>query len=402
MFFLLLNIAWADKPQLQGYGELRFLAFSAGQSQWQTVERLRPSLGWSINDFFSIKSTLDLSLFQGRDESFERSAIIREPIESSVPPNIDGYRYSLEEICHLCGWDLELGRSQPWQLQLARFHIDITLEKLDLRLGRQAVEWSEMFVFNNSDPLPQNLIQTPWQERQGIDALRLRIPIGEQLDLDTVVSSEKISLRARTVFHNSDLSFMSHITNDALVFALNARGEHEIGWRTEWVYHHTERPFLHASVATDYTLDIANGILLYLQLTHDTSGSIPELYEWNKRDWGIEIQDCPELNLQVPELGSDIRQTLGTWYLIGHTSHSFDSPWQIRYATVLNLIDLSGVHMFYLQWNQDRFSVQSALLKGYGEEGEFSPTAAQMSLLGSDLSTIIPSWKWMSWFRFQY
>ena len=402
MFFLLLHNVLADTPQLHGYGELRLLTYPQGTHQWQTVQRIRPSLNWNLNRFITLKSTFDLSLFQGRDEAWERTVIIRPIIESAVPPNIDGYKYSLEDICTICGWDVEFGRPHPWQTIMDRLTLDITLSDLDIRIGRQSLEWSEMFLFNNTDPLPQNLIQTPWQERRGIDALRTRFSIGTQTDADILLTMQTFSFRVRHLIEKIDLSLISHIAEEKQIIALSARGDNFIGWRTEWVYHHTQEPYIHASAATDYTFNVLNGLMLYLQTTYDSSGNIPELYAWNKRDWGIAIQDCSELNLQVPDLGTDVRQTLGKWYVVGNSTLSFESNWQLRYATLLNLMDYSGIHMLYLQWQQEHLSLQVAFLKGYGNDGEFAPSSLQTSLLGHDISTLIPAWKWMSWFRFQY
>jgi hypothetical protein len=67
-------------------------------------------------------------------------------------------------------------------LDVDRLYLDVYAGALDLRLGRQALNWGSAQVFNPTDPFPEVLLAEPWRPRHGVNAARLNLPLGESRD----------------------------------------------------------------------------------------------------------------------------------------------------------------------------------------------------------------------------
>jgi hypothetical protein len=68
---------------------------------------------------------------------------------------------------------------------LDRLFLDITLPFADLYIGRQALAWGSARVVNPTDVIaPYSFNELDTEERRGVDAVRLRIPLGVMDELD--------------------------------------------------------------------------------------------------------------------------------------------------------------------------------------------------------------------------
>ena len=397
----------AQPAKLDGYAEWRGLHFSAGTDTLQFVERIRPSLKLSFQDFISVHSTLDLSLWHGRDENNELIDLIAEPIENTVPPNFDGNTWTFTQINEECDWGLSKDHSfTNIQYFFDRLHLDLRWKDFDVRIGRQALSWGSALFINPSDPVPQTLIETPWQERAGIDALYITHPVkykGDTLgNIKVVATNEQISGQAYFFLSRWEGSVTGLVEEERSRWALNLNGDNIVGWWGEMVWHQEESPYLQANVGLDYTFPVFDGIWAFVQIYHDGSGKIPALYEWNKRSLTPTIVDCPSLGIDVPESGFPKRDTLGRWYTVSGQKTTFFDDWSLESILFMNLEDQTGIHSQFLSWQGGFLEARVGFQQRFGQQGEFAPPPLQTTFMGEDLADTVPSWRIISWLRYSY
>jgi len=85
-----------------------------------------------------------------------------------------------------------------------RLFYDVTFNRLQLRLGRQRINWSQSLVWNPNDIFnAYSYFDFDYAERPGSDAVRLQYYTGNSSSLDLIVkidSSEKITAGTRFLF----------------------------------------------------------------------------------------------------------------------------------------------------------------------------------------------------------
>jgi hypothetical protein len=113
---------------------------------------------------------------------------------------------------------------------LDRFMFTIKTSAADIILGRQAVAWGSARVINPTDVLvPFAFNELDKEERTGVDALRVRIPLGtlEELDMGVVagdrfrVRTSAFFLRGKTRAFKTDISAMAMAFRNHLLLGLD-------------------------------------------------------------------------------------------------------------------------------------------------------------------------------------
>jgi hypothetical protein len=402
------NPAHALPFSFEGYGALRILYLSAGETQWQLVERVRPTLELTPHKRISFVATADLSLWQGREEGKERVYLLTEPVEAAVPPSFDGSHLTFDEIDAQCGWGIvEPNSFVDAQYFFDRLYVDIALDALDIRIGRQALTWGTALFLNPTDVVPQTLLQTPWQERAGVDAIRATIPISRNStqygEAEVVATLEQIGGQFSLFFDGWEGSLVAVGEETQQRIGVNLRGEYGIGWWGEFAYQIQDTDsFLKANVGVDYTIPLLDGMWFFAQVFHDDSGQIPALYEWNRRDFGLSLTDCPELNLDFVDQGTPYRETLGRWYTLSGQKTSIWEEWEFQSLFFVNLSDQTGIHSQFISWKGSDVEAMVGMQQRFGVQGEFAPPPVQTTFMGADLSSVIPSWRILSWLRVHY
>jgi hypothetical protein len=101
---------------------------------------------------------------------------------------------------------------------LDRLFLDITLPFADLYIGRQALAWGSAHVVNPTDVIaPYSFNELDTEERRGVDAVRLRIPLGilDELDFGFItgpdLAVEESAFYARCKFNlwNTDVTLLA-------------------------------------------------------------------------------------------------------------------------------------------------------------------------------------------------
>ena len=392
---------------LEGYVEWRNLYFPKGSSRFQSVQRIRPQVTLDLSKHLSIHTTLDLSLWQGRAETNEIIELIQYPVEASVPPSLDGSSWTFAQINEECGWELYDDPSMvSIQSFFDRLHLDLQWNQLDVRLGRQALSWGSALFINPSDPVPQTLVETPWQERTGVDALYMSHPLFFEGNpwgaLNLFGSIDQLAGQLSFFLPAWEGSIIAIAEESGQRWAFNISGDHIVGWWGEVAWHQEESPYLKANIGLDYTFPILDGMWVFSQLIHDGSGQIPALYEWNKRPFVHAIFDCPSLGIDVVDIGVPQRETLGRWYTLSGQKLTLLDNWSAQSIFFLNLQDRTGIHSQFLAWNGEQLAFHLGLQHRFGQQGEFAPPPLQTTFMGEDLADSVPSWRLISWLRYSF
>lgn len=411
MLALLLNtIAFASETSIgdyihsRGYLELRASTSNTDGTPWQTVERSRPSLFVTPTDRIKFTVTPQMIFTQGRYEVGEFFDLLAEPIESNLPQDM-----SLDDVIEGCDWDIQTEREIDEVedfLTLERLMLDIYHPKFDLRVGRQALNWGSAQFFNPTDVLAQNLLATPWQERQGVDAMRLTIPMGQNGQaivvgtLDEDFQPNQGAVKIGRSFTGVDIYGVGSIREDDWLVGLDMKGDWTIGWWLETAY----SDHLKWSLGADYSFPVLDQLVISAQISHDGSGEDPLFYDWaSRQNPDFQLAPCPDFGFNPPESSGPPRTTLGRWYAVSSQRIGFLDRWNFSNAVLINLADQTGLLFPSLNGTFGSFvQVNAGVQYLFGSDGEFQPPASQTQINGIDTSGLLPKWTALTWARMSY
>ncbi len=160
---VLLTAASATGQQTRGFGEARLSLFPGASGQkWQLVERVRPTLESELHERVKLVATVELALTQGRDLSNELERTLRE---SDFGPFLDALGCRWPERTNAL---FRIDGADDY-LDVDRLYVDAYLGEVDVRFGRQAINWGSAQFFNPTDPFPEVLFAEPWRPRRGVN-----------------------------------------------------------------------------------------------------------------------------------------------------------------------------------------------------------------------------------------
>lgn len=179
---------------------------------------------------------------------------------------------------------------------LDRFFFTVKLKWADIFLGRQAIAWGSARVINTTDIIaPFSFNELDTEERRGVDAIRVRIPLGmmDELDLGYVAgadfSREKSAffLRGKTYLWKTDLSLILMNFREHLMVGFDL--SRSLGGAGIWLeaayvspgFFNTDAPessdYFRASLGLDYNLK--GGYYTFVEYHYNSAGgSQPENY----------------------------------------------------------------------------------------------------------------------------
>ena len=209
-----------DTISISGYYKLFFTAFK--MPQIKGVEPLveEPPLG-SVNNRLRLKLTLTPSKWFNFFAAYDFSPRIQDPdlfTEDIFFASIDSFTYRMDDFStRLYPGAGKAVSSFGIFHNLDRFFVTIKTRKADIFVGRQAIAWGSAHVFNPTDiiePFTFNELDT--EERRGVDAIRIRIPLGmmDELDMGYVIGKDfkfensAFYLRGKTYILKTDLSML--------------------------------------------------------------------------------------------------------------------------------------------------------------------------------------------------
>jgi len=176
------SAAAIPSPTLSGYWKNFALALDLKQTdEWSglAISRLRLNLNWSPADWLSFSLSEDV---YATIQDAGLASILRPG--GLNPQAASGYR--------LTAWNTRLipaGGEAAGNFELShnpdRFFALIKLPFADVTVGRQPVSWGSSRVVNPTDVIvPFSFSELDKEERFGVDALRVRVPLGSLGELD--------------------------------------------------------------------------------------------------------------------------------------------------------------------------------------------------------------------------
>jgi hypothetical protein len=261
--------------EAQGFGELRVSA-SAGVEgvPIQVVERVRPSFEQRFSERLKLTATVEAGLAQGRNTQDAFESIVEN---SELWPSLqaEGYAFS-----HPNNPTLDISSATDY-LSVERLYLDAYLPGLDLRVGRQALNWGSALLVNPTDPFPQVLLTQPWKPRAGVNALRVTIPAGEYLQAQAVLASNdtfttgRAAGRLTVTAGQTDLSGVAawRGDSDTALLGLDAKGTLGVGYWLEAALHlhpgTADAPGLEGAVGLDYSFPVLQSLIVAAQYYHN-------------------------------------------------------------------------------------------------------------------------------------
>jgi hypothetical protein len=122
-------------------------------------------------------------------------------------------------------WNLFSGRSYALNTMIDRAYIDFTAGRLQVRAGRQRINWSQALIWNPNDIFnTYSFFDFDYVERPGSDAVRLIYSTSPSSAVETVVkvdAANRITAAALGRFSilSTDLQFLAGVTDDDFLTA---------------------------------------------------------------------------------------------------------------------------------------------------------------------------------------
>ena len=277
---------------------------------------------------------------------------------------------------------------------LDRFFMTIKTEYADIFIGRQAIAWGNARVINPTDIIvPFAFNELDKEERRGVDAVRVRIPLGmmDELDLGFVAGrnfdSDKNAffLRGKIYKFQTDISALLVAFRKHLLIGLDlARAIGGAGFWLETAYvmpHYfkgankiEEKNYLRASIGLDYSLN--SKTYSFAEYHFNSAGSSnPESYT----------------NLFASSAYRDASVYLmGKHYINIGTSYQLSPLIPFTGMVICNLSDWSFVLAPFLEYNiAENIYLAAGSYIGLGKKPEIilGPQVPHLLLLRSEFGT---------------
>lgn len=271
---LVLFAAGAQAQETQGFGEVRLSLFPGESGQkWQLVERVRPTFEAGLGERMKLVATIEAGLVEGLDTSAElENTLRRSDFEPLLEANGCVWPVHRNPFFRIDGADNYLG--------VDRLYVDAYFGKLDLRVGRQALNWGSAQFFNPTDPFPEVLLAEPWRPRRGVNAMRLNIPLGEGRDVTAVaavndtLNEMRAAGRFRVNISGTDVALAAAWRGQKRgLVGLDLRGTLGVGWWVEGAYLLGDSPHEEIATGIDYSFPILERATAFAEYYRNGAGS---------------------------------------------------------------------------------------------------------------------------------
>jgi hypothetical protein len=402
----------------QGFAELRLSLYpGASGDGFQLVERVRPSLTAELSERVKLVTTIEAGLRQGRDltREFQRALEHSElgPLLQAAQCRWPSYQNSLLRIDGAADY-----------LYVDRLFLDVYAGAIDVRLGRQALNWGSAQFFNPTDPFPEVLLAEPWRARRGVNAVRAVVPFGDSHDVTAVVATSdaldelRAAAKLRLNWAGTDFGLVSVYRGahrNGLV-GVDIRGTLEVGYWLEAAYLVGESPHEELAVGIDYSFPILERATAFIQYYRNGAGATdPSGYQRSAALGAIAPPTCAGSSLPLGAANTQRDPfapfVLGRDYLVAGSSVLFLPELSATLAWLQNLNDGTGllvptVSYNLLDWLDLALSAQIPYAVDRG--GELKPSRRDLRLqvaapsgetLTADLSGLVPDTTLTVWSR---
>jgi hypothetical protein len=269
-----------DQPTVDGSST------ETGGWLWAINNRARANLGVAIAEWLTLDVSYDLSFRIQDDELF-----VSPPIEVFVQPPV--YRFSdLDRYV----WPKDPGKGDNVALlqNLDRLFFTITARRFDIYLGRQAIAWGSAKAVNPTDILaPFLYTDIDTEDRVGIDAVRVRVPLGMLAEVDAgYVAGEDFKreysaafLRSKFYTLNTDFVLLATAFRENALAGIDIT--RNIGGASTWceaayvwadaadgrTSESEGMDYLRVSIGADYNFDVGSGLYGFFEYHYNGAGA---------------------------------------------------------------------------------------------------------------------------------
>lgn len=269
-----------------GFVELRAqVSVGVDGTPWQLVERVRPRFDLDLGEHAKLVATIEAGLSQGRNLQDEAERTIDDSDFGPVLAQA-GCEWPADEKNTI----LRINRASDY-LAVDRLYVDVYSPKVDVRIGRQALQWGSGLLVNPTDPFPQVLFAEPWRPRAGVNAIRAAVPFGKTSNQVTgVVASDdsftavRAAARATVNVKGADLSALGAYRGvldqpASGIIGLDVKGTLGVGYWFEGALHvESERVYEEFVVGVDYSFAVLETWTVAAQYYRNGGGQSPEEY----------------------------------------------------------------------------------------------------------------------------
>ncbi|MFH1373739.1 MAG: hypothetical protein ABII79_08095 [bacterium] len=214
-------VAASNKVTVKGYYKSFFVAFDQSACKGCGAESSQPTTG-SVNNRLRLEGRLRLSNRIDFNLAYDLAPRVQDPglfDETSFRGNVEPGSYRLTDLDRRLYPALsDTVGSFAVMHNLDRAVLTVKASGFDVYIGRQAIAWGSGHAINPTDVfVPFNYGELDTEDRVGVDAVRVRVPLGFMAEIDAgyVFGDEgrfsRSAAYARTKFYvgRTDLSLMA-------------------------------------------------------------------------------------------------------------------------------------------------------------------------------------------------
>ena len=326
--------------QVGGYYKNFFTTFNSpipdAPMMGVVVNRLRLNLSYAPTDALSFAFAYDFTP-RVQDPSLFSESLIAVGIASS--------RYRVADLDS----PIYPGKDEPVSSvgisqNLDRAAVQFSTDFADFSIGRDAIAWGSARIINPTDIIaPYTYDQLDTEDRVGVDAIRVRIPIGVMGEVDTgYIFGNNFNFGKSAVFLRTQLNavetdfsiLLMEFQRDLLIGLDIARGIGGAGFWLETAYVFTT-PFDDLPDAADNYLRTSVG------LDYSFGGETYTFIEYHFNGAGAKSPENFLTNLEQPAYTRGGVYLLGTHYLAPGISHQLTPLISLSGQILFNLSDPS-------------------------------------------------------------
>ncbi|MCF7854100.1 MAG: hypothetical protein K9N51_04820 [Candidatus Pacebacteria bacterium] len=194
LLFLSAFCTGTESPAVRGYFKNYSLGLHSPAADeretdfWAVSNRLRLQVSWNVLEDVSLYAAYDISPVV-RDADF---GIVRSPLGK-----LDSNAFRITDMDHVVWPETSQGESMLVLHNLDRLYATWSADLADVMVGRQSIAWGSARIVNPTDVLvPFRFNELDQEERPGVDAVRVRLPLGALSEIDAgYVAGEHLDSR---------------------------------------------------------------------------------------------------------------------------------------------------------------------------------------------------------------
>lgn len=309
--------------------------------------RLRLNLGWRISSRVSLDASYDIA---GRiqDPALTAGDLLWDRGLDQMPYRIDDFDQRLYPAMDKTATSFGLYHN------LDRLYLSLRAPRFDFYAGRQAIAWGAARTVNPTDIIaPFAYSQLDVEDRLGVDALRLRVPLGFMAELDAGAVMGDEADHPNNAYYLRGRFYLSG--NDVSVVAAAFRGNTMIGgdWARSiggagfWL----EAAWARTSVYSDDSLDSDNYLRLSTGLDYQFTPLLYGFVEYHYNGAGYTDAADYAMATEEPAYREGGVYLVGQHYLIPGVMYQLTPLITLSGEILLNVTDPSAYVTVTTEYN---------------------------------------------------